>query len=202
MRVVLATKNPHKVAELRAILASLPVEIRSAAEVGAPDVVEDAPTLEGNARKKALAVARHAREWAIADDTGLEVDALGGAPGVISAHYAGPQATYADNCARLLRELEGVPPARRRARFRCVIALAPPGAADEAVRTFEGVLEGAIAFEPRGAHGFGYDPIFLVAGDPRGRTLAELPPDEKNRISHRARALERLKESLRAGGAA
>lgn len=240
MDIVLATRNPHKLEEMRAILADLPhLRLRSAAEVGAPDVVEDAPALDGNARKKALTVARSSRTWALADDTGLEVDALGGAPGVRSARYAGEKATYADNCAKLLEALRGVPAGRRTARFRCVIALAPPppdrserphdvrpmgrgcseapgvlapGAVvsgrtveiepapprEMAAELFEGVLEGAIAEAPRGAHGFGYDPLFLVAGDPRSRTLAELEPAEKNRISHRARAIEKLKARLRA----
>jgi XTP/dITP diphosphohydrolase len=203
MRIALATKNRHKLEEMRAILADLPVELVSAADVGAPDVVEDAATLRGNAAKKAEAVADHARCWALADDTGLEVDALGGAPGVFSARYAGPGATYADNVAKLLRALEDVPAERRTARFRCVIFLASPhdaarrpdGRSREGCHR-DGVLEGAIAAAPRGAHGFGYDPIFLVGGDAAGRTLAELPPEEKNRLSHRARALAKIKSAI------
>jgi XTP/dITP diphosphohydrolase len=214
MLIVLATKNPHKVEEMRAILrvegdpALAAIELRSAAELGAPEVLEDAPTLEGNARKKAIAVAQATGAWAIADDTGLEVDALGGAPGVFSARYAGPGATYATNCEKLLAALEGVPPAARGARFRCIISLASPAPVAPVIvageprypaRTidFEGILEGSIAAAPRGSGGFGYDPLFVVRRDARGRTLAELSADEKNRISHRARALVKVKEFLR-----
>jgi XTP/dITP diphosphohydrolase len=194
MRIVLATKNPQKLEELRAILADLPVELVSAAEIGAPEVEEEESTLEENARKKAVEVARYARLPAIADDTGLEVDALSGAPGVLSARYAGPGATYAHNCEKLLRALAGVPAERRAARFRCVIAFSD--AEGREVRLFAGHLEGKIGEAPRGGHGFGYDPLFIVAGDPLGRTLAELLPSEKNRISHRSRALAGLRAEI------
>lgn len=201
MRIVLATKNPHKIEEIRAILSGLPLELVPATSARAPDVVEDAPTIEGNALKKAYIVSAHADTWALADDTGLEVAALDGAPGVHSARYAGERATYAENCEKLLRALEGVPAERRQARFRChVVLMRPsesPGATPRALYGYTGALEGSIATAPRGEQGFGYDPIFLVAGDRQGRTLAELSPDEKNRVSHRARALEKLARALK-----
>src|SRR5262249_22051489 len=127
----------------------------------------------------------------LADDTGLEVDALGGAPGVRSARFAGPGASYAQNRAKLLEDLRSVPEAKRTARFRCVIAIARPG---EVVAKFDGTVEGRILDAPRGESGFGYDPLFLVPE--LGRTLAELDADEKNHVSHRARALQRAKGFL------
>jgi XTP/dITP diphosphohydrolase len=147
-------------------------------------------TLRENAVHKARAVVTFTGLTALADDTGLEVEALGGAPGVYTARYAGPGATYADNVAKLLSELDGID--ERSARFRTVVALV---GTDGTTVTAEGALDGRIAQAPRGAHGFGYDPVFEVAerGD---RTLAELPEDEKNQISHRARALHRLAELL------
>ncbi len=203
MRIVLATRNPGKVAELRALLADLPVELVSAAEVaGAPEVEEDAPTLEGNARKKALALHAHTGLPALADDTGLEVDALGGRPGVHSARYASQgepapaeagdaEAGDAANRARLLRELQLAP--RRAARFRTALAFA---VGDDEVRFFEGVCEGAITQDERGTGGFGYDAIFQPEGEVR--TFAEMPAEEKNRISHRRRALDGLADYLHA----
>ena len=182
MTIVLATRNPGKVAELRALLASLPVELVSAAEVvGAPEVGEDAPTLEGNARKKAEALHVHSDLPALADDTGLEVDALGGAPGVRSARFAGPDADDAANRARLLRDLDGA--ADRAARFRTVLAFAD----GEDVRFFEGVCEGQITDAERGDGGFGYDALFRPEGE--ARTFAEMPAEAKNAVSHRGRAL-------------
>ena len=187
MRIVVASKNPDKLREVEAVLARLgpPVEVVDDADW--PDVAETADDLEGNALLKARAAAAATGLAAIADDTGLEVEALGGAPGVYSARYAGPRATYAENVAKLLAELEGV--ADRRARFRTVVAFVTP---DGREATVEGVLEGRITTEPRGEGGFGYDPVFEVDG----RTLAELSEEEKNRISHRARALRRLAELL------
>ena len=183
VRIVLATRNPGKVAELRALLADLPVELVSAADVdGAPEVEEDAPTLEGNARKKAEALHRHTGLPALADDTGLEVDALGGAPGVHSARFAGPDADAEKNRARLLRDLEG--DSDRSARFRTVLAFAD----GDDVRFFEGVCPGSITGAERGEGGFGYDALFQPEGETR--TFAEMPADAKNAISHRGRALE------------
>lgn len=177
------TKNKDKLREIEAILASLPLELRPLPG-GLPDVVEDGGSLEANARLKALGYARAVGAPVLADDTGLFVDALGGAPGVDAAHYAGPKATYADNRTKLLRELAGVPEPRRTARFRCVIAVARP---DAVAATFEGSVEGRILEAPRGPGQFGYDPLFFVPEV--GRSLAEIEGPEKNRLSHRARAL-------------
>jgi XTP/dITP diphosphohydrolase len=186
MKVLLATRNRDKVRELTAIFqAEAPsLEALSLEDFpGAPEVAEDGRTLEENARKKALSGAAATGLWTLADDTGLEVEALGGRPGVLSARFAGPRASYRDNNAKLLAGLRGVEPSRRGAVFRCVMAVASPGG--EAVCE-EGRLEGRILEEPRGEGGFGYDPLFLV--ESAGRTLAEMAPGEKNRLSHRARA--------------
>ncbi len=190
--LVLATRNPHKGAELVALLSDLGIRIRTLAEFpDAPEVAEDGQTCEANAVKKAQAIMQHTGRTAVADDTGLEVDALGGRPGVHAARYAGPNATYEDNWRKLLRELEGVPRERRRACFITVAAIARPSAKVEVV---DGVLEGLIAEEPAGTQGFGYDPVFFVPE--AGKTLAELTADEKNRISHRARALAKVRNLL------
>ncbi len=192
--IVLATQNPDKGRELRAILADAGLRIRTLAEFPRmPDVIEDGATCEANAIKKARAAARHTGLMAVADDTGLMVEALGGRPGVYAARYAGEDATYEDNWRKLLRELAGVPRERRHARFVTVAAIARPE--NDRVETVEGVLEGMIAEEPSGTKGFGYDPVFYVPA--LGKTLAELTPDEKNRISHRAKAFVKLKELLK-----
>lgn len=186
--LVCASANPDKVAEIAAVLA--PDVVLEPRPADVPDVVEDAPTLEGNARLKAVAICAATGRAAVADDTGLEVDALGGAPGVISARYAGDDVTYADNVAKLLAELAGVPGERRSARFRTVcVALFPDGRELAA----EGVLDGGIGTSPAGANGFGYDPVFVL---PDGRTLAQLTADEKNSSSHRARAIRALAAKL------
>lgn len=187
MTILLATRNRHKAAELAAIAAGR-LEFRSLADHPAiPETDEDQPDLEGNARKKAVEPARALGMWALAEDTGLEVDALGGAPGVLSARYAGPACSFADNVVKLLKALEGVPPERRGARFRTVMALSDP---QGRVVLEEGRLDGAIALSPRGTNGFGYDPVFLA--EATGRTLAELSNEEKNKISHRRRAFEKM----------
>ena len=188
---VLATANPHKAQEMRDILTSLGFDVRARPD-NAPDVEESSDTLEGNALLKAHALAEVTGEPAIADDTGLFVDALLGRPGVYSARYAGEGASYADNVAKLLHELDGVPDVGRDARFRSVIAVAYP---DGNSFTVDGVLEGSIIQSPRGSEGFGYDPVFVPAGA-SGRTLAELTPDQKNDLSHRGRALRALAEKL------
>jgi XTP/dITP diphosphohydrolase len=188
--LVVATGNRGKLGELRALLAGLPFEVLGVAEVVTPPlVVEDADTFAGNALKKARAVASACRAVTLADDSGLEVDALGGRPGVRSARYARDGATDAENNAKLLVELEGVPVERRTARFRCALVLVDPWSRDAAGRevVVEGSLEGRIACEARGASGFGYDPLFLV-GD-GARTLAEFSEDQKNACSHRGQAL-------------
>jgi XTP/dITP diphosphohydrolase len=186
----LATANPDKARELAALLDGFDVLPRPAALA---DVEETAETLEGNARLKAAAVLAATGEAAVADDTGLEVDALGGRPGVYAARYAGPGATYADNVGKLLVELAGVPVDQRTARFRTVaVALFPDGREIVA----EGVVDGTIAEAPRGEAGFGYDPLFVPEeGD--GRTFAEMTQDEKATVSHRGRALRSLAHRLR-----
>jgi len=189
-RLVSATANPYKAAEIAAILGdTVELEPRPA---WVPDVVEDADTLEGNARLKATAVAAATSLPALADDTGLEVDALGGAPGVYSARYAGEHATYADNVARLLQALAGVAPARRTARFRAVMVVAWP---DGRELVADGVCEGMIAEAPRGDGGFGYDPVFVPA-DGDGRTFAEMSGAEKDEVSHRGRAVRAVRALL------
>ena len=191
-RLVLATHNRHKARELEALLQDAGIEILTLdafPHVG--KIEEDSPTLEGNALKKAREVFRQTGLPSLADDTGLEVDALGGAPGVFSSRYAGPQATYADNVAKLLKELQGVADAERTARFRCVLAFVAHNGVEHVV---EGVCRGSIIREPRGLHGFGYDPVFLPEGF--SQTFAEMDADTKNRISHRAAALHRIKPLL------
>lgn len=188
-RLVSATANPHKVAEIAVILYGLVELVPRPAEV--PDVVEDAGTLEGNARLKAAAVCAATGLPAVSDDTGLFVDALGGEPGVESAYYAGPQATYAQNRAKLLANLQGV--SDRRARFRTVVMVVWPDGEELVV---EGVCEGSIATEERGDRGFGFDPLFVPA-DGDGRTFSLMTDAEKNEISHRGRAFVALVHALR-----
>ena len=199
--LVLATRNRNKGAELAAILAGLPLRIRTMDEFpNVPDVDEDGDTCEANAIKKAKAVADATGLLAVADDTGLEVDALGGRPGVYAARYAGLQATYEDNWKKLLQEMAGVPRDRRTARFVTVAAVASPS---QTVQVRTGRLDGLIAEEPAGTQGFGYDPVFLVPE--LGKTLAELSSEEKNRVSHRAKAFAQVRQllqnSLRSVGA-
>lgn len=182
-RLVVASQNPDKIAEVKAVLEELALGIEIVDGLSWPEIEETEDTLEGNALLKARAVAGYTGLPALADDTGLEVTALGGRPGVHTARFAGPEATYADNVARLLAELEGVDD--RSASFRTVVALVTP-VGDEV--TVEGVLDGTIATRPRGTGGFGYDPVFLVGES----TLAEIPTAAKNQMSHRARALHAL----------
>jgi XTP/dITP diphosphohydrolase len=185
--LVVASQNPDKIREVEEVLDSLALPIEIVRGYEWPEVEETEDTLEGNALLKARVVAAYTGHAAVADDTGLEVRALGGAPGVFTARYAGPDASYADNVAKLLAELEGVED--RRARFRTAVALVDPSGGEVVV---EGLLEGSVALEARGTGGFGYDPVFLVDG----RTLAEIPPAEKNAISHRAVALRALAGAL------
>ncbi len=196
VKLLVGTNNPGKVWEYEELLVDLPgaVEITFPAREGlALEVEESKGTFEGNARIKALAYAQASGLPSLADDSGLEVDALGGAPGVHSARYAGPGATDVDRYRRLLDALAHVPAGQRTARFRCVVALGLPGGT---VHTAEGTCEGEIGFAPQGEHGFGYDPVFIVEGQ-AGRTMAELDPDLKNQISHRARALAAIQPVLR-----
>lgn len=188
--LVIATRNPDKLREITHLFKDLPADVRSLAEFShVVPVVEDRPTIRENALKKAMEVAAQVDHWVLADDTALEVEALGGAPGVRSARYSGPDATYETNMKKLLAELEGIPPNGRQARFRTVAALCTGSSS----HLLEGVLHGYIATCPRGSHGFGYDPVFEL---PDGRTLAELELEEKNRISHRAQALRRIAHLL------
>ncbi len=194
MKIVIATFNPDKVRELERLI-DLPgvtlVSLREFAGAKAPE--ENGNTLLENARIKARAAHALTGLTSIADDTGLEVDALDGRPGIYAARFAGPDATYADNVQRLLAELSGVEPARRTARFRTVCAAVLEGGGE---LDAEGVLEGVITATPRGTNGFGYDPVFEIPVF--GRTLAELEGAEKNAISHRARSAKALAEKLRA----
>ena len=192
MQIVLATRNQHKKQELVALLGGMDITIRTLDDFpDAPDVVEDGETCEANAMKKAVEIARYTGLTAVADDTGLEVDALGGRPGAFAARYAGEQASYEDNWRKLLQELRGVPAENRGARFVTVAAIAFP-----AGKTFstKGVLEGVIAEEATGSRGFGYDPVFFLPE--YHQTLAQLSPDVKNRISHRARAFAQARTLL------
>jgi XTP/dITP diphosphohydrolase len=183
MQLVLATRNANKLEEIRDVLGLNPHTVKSSFDYPQiPDVVEDKDTLEGNAIKKATTIAAATGCWALADDSGLEVDALAGAPGVYSARYAGEHCSYLDNCNKLLFEMEGK--TNRRARFRTVLALV--NLVGE-VRTLEGAMEGTILTEMRGEGGFGYDPVFMPDG--YDLSYAEFDPAEKNRISHRGRAL-------------
>ena len=211
MKIILATNNRDKIREIEAIMASIDIELVHPDSIGGiPEITEDGGTLQENALKKARGIREYSGLCALADDTGLEVEALGGAPGVYSSRYAGEKASYDDNNRKLLRELEGVPGDKRLARFRCVMALAlVNGVADllynrlnghdpadrnlaattqgriDALVT-EGALEGRITDRKRGESGFGFDPVFEV---PKlGKTLAEMGPETKNQISHRYRA--------------
>jgi XTP/dITP diphosphohydrolase len=191
MKLFLASGNANKAAEFNALAGSAgrsagKIEIVSASEVGGmPAVIEDAGSFAGNAAKKARALRGRLPEgrWALADDSGLCVEALGGAPGVESAYYAGPRADPAANLAKLVADMRDVPEGRRAAEFVCVLALCGPGGVE---RLFEGRCAGRLVREPRGRAGFGYDPLFVPAG--LEATMAEMPAELKNRVGHRGRA--------------
>lgn len=190
--LVLATANPHKAEEIQAILTEVGISILTLqAFPNFPGVEEDGLTCEENALKKAKATARFTGHWALADDTGLEVDALQGRPGVYAARYAGEHATYQDNCRKLLQELQGVPSGQRTARFLTVVAISNP---EDETEVVEGMLEGSITEKFQGTGGFGYDPVFYVSQ--LGKTLAEMTFAEKNQVSHRARAINKAKMIL------
>lgn len=184
-RLVAATHNPGKAAELRALLAPWPLRVESAAELGLPEPEETGASFAANAELKARAAARAGGAPALADDSGLEAAALGGAPGIYSARWAGPERDFAAAMAELERRLAGA--ADRRARFVCALALAWP---DGHCESFEGTVEGRLAFPPRGGRGFGYDPIFVPRG--RAETFGEMDPAEKERIGHRGAAFALL----------
>ncbi len=190
--LVLATRNPGKIRELKALLDDLDLQVKSLSDFpDAPEVIETGTTFFENAFQKAREIAMATGHLAMADDSGLEVDALDGAPGVYSARYAGPKATDEENIKKLLEELKDVPLERRTARFRCVIVVYhPSGHWFKA----EGTWEGLIALEPRGEGGFGYDPVFLIPE--LGKTAAEIPQEFKNKLSHRAKALAEMKYKL------
>ncbi|ADC72963.1 non-canonical purine NTP pyrophosphatase, rdgB/HAM1 family [Thioalkalivibrio sp. K90mix] len=193
-RVVLATGNPGKLREIRALLEPLGLAIEPQSEHAVPEADETGLTFVENAILKARNAAQHTGLPAIADDSGLEVDALRGQPGIYSARYAGPEADDAANNARLLKALAGVPEAQRAARFRAVVVFLEH-AEDPSPLIAEGVWPGRIVEQPSGANGFGYDPLFFVPEE--GCTSAELSPEAKNRLSHRGQALAKLVAQLR-----
>jgi len=189
---VVATKNPGKIREIGALLEGMGLQVLSLDHYPhIPPVEEKGRTFRDNALEKARVAASFTGEMALADDSGLEVDALGGAPGVRSARFGGEGLTDGERNLLLLERLKGVPMEERKARFRCVMALVTPQGDEYVV---EGTCQGYIALEPVGEHGFGYDPVFYLPE--YGKTMAQLPPEEKNRISHRAKALARMKEIL------
>jgi XTP/dITP diphosphohydrolase len=191
-QLLLATRNAHKTREFSEILGNEFVVRDLSAEPDAPAIEETGSTFAENAILKAVAISKRFPGLVVGDDSGLEVDALGGAPGVYSARYAGPGARDSDNIARLLSELRSVSIERPYvARFRCVLALARDG---EMVDTFEGTIEGTIVEPPRGTGGFGYDPVFQPTG--LVETFGEIAPEEKNRVSHRANAIRLLRAAL------
>ncbi len=191
MKLVFATHNRDKVIEIAAILHGLDVEIETADDYSDfPETVEDGATCEENALKKAREMCEYSGQPAIADDTGLYVSALDGAPGIYAARYAGEDATYEDNYSKLLREMSDIPDGDRDAYFATISALVLP---DGREFVAEGRLVGTIAREPVGEKGFGYDPVFTL---PDGRTLAQIDPSEKNRISHRAEAFRKMRDII------
>lgn len=188
--LVIATRNKGKTAEIRRLLTNFPVTIRNLDDFGPiPSVEEDATTFDENAYKKASFTARVLGLPALADDSGLVVEALNGGPGVLSARYAGPEASDEERCRKLLREMEGIE--NRAAAFECVISIAVPAGP---ALTYEGRCEGIIAKHAKGANGFGYDPIFFYP--PLGKTFAELTGEEKNLVSHRGKALKEIKDEF------
>lgn len=191
-KVVFASRNKGKIRELKALLYGMNVDISSLADYpGVPDIVEDGASFLENALKKARTISRYTGAMVIADDSGLEVRGLEGAPGIYSARYAGEGSTDEENNRKLLKALRNVSGEKRGAAFRCVLVLYRP---DDTYETFEGTLEGSIALELEGTEGFGYDPVFYLTEF--GKTVAQLDPEIKNRISHRAMAFAKLKKSL------
>jgi len=208
-KLLLATNNRGKLREYRELLRGVPFELVTPDELGISLGVEEAgDTFEANATLKAMAAARQTGLLSLADDSGLEVDDLGGAPGPLSARYAGASASDKDRIAFLLSRLKDIPARERSARFRCVIAIASPpllmrgvlpeegrrGNLNESIKLFSGVCSGILTDAPRGAHGFGYDPIFFIPE--LGKTMAELTLEEKNKVSHRARAAAKAADYL------
>ncbi|MEK6600175.1 MAG: XTP/dITP diphosphatase [Deltaproteobacteria bacterium] len=194
MKIVLATRNMGKVKEIKEILRGLDLDMLSLNDfTEVPSISEDGKTFKENALKKARFVSRYLNIPALADDSGIEVDVLDKRPGILSARYAGGNATDEENNKKLLLELKDIPLKKRCAHYKCVIAIVFPLGEEE---TVDGSCNGFISLEPKGLGGFGYDPLFYVPE--YGKTMAELPPDIKNRISHRGKALAKLKEKLTA----
>ena len=192
MKIVIATSNQNKLRELKELLKGFDVQLLSLVDFNdCPSVVEDGKSFAENALKKAQAVCAYTGLLTIADDSGLEVDCLGGRPGIFSARYAGDGADDRKNYEKLLQEMRGIAPKNRSARFRCVLAIAAPSGKH---RVVEGEYRGVIISDPRGKNGFGYDPVFLDTAS--GLTFAEMTPEQKNQISHRARALHELVKIL------
>ncbi len=192
MQLVLATHNKDKIREIKNLLEKLPIKIKTFEDFpNMPDIDETGTTLEENAILKAKGIAAYTGLAALADDSGLEVEALGGRPGVYSSRYAGPGCTYDDNNRKLLKELKNVPSEKRRACFKTVIAIAWDS---ERVETVEGRADGIITVSKRGVSGFGYDPVFYYP--PAGKTFAEMTLDEKNKISHRGKALIKARDLI------
>ncbi len=195
MDILVGTTNAGKLREVTTVLANLPLKFVSLASFTTrPKVVEDGTSFEENAQKKARTLSDFSGYVTLADDSGLEVSVLGGAPGIYSARYGGEEGNDDKNNELLLRELAGVPQDRREARFVCVIALCVPRVLGGKEWLFRGECEGRIAFAPKGERGFGYDPLFIYS--PMGLTFAELAPETKNQVSHRGKALRKLKEEL------
>lgn len=193
MELIVATRNQHKLREIKTLLKDIPIKIVSLNNFkGVPEVKEDGKTLQANAKKKAVQTSRFLKRLVVADDSGLEIEALGNRPGVYSARFSGKGATYASNNRKVLRLLKDAPLAKRKARFRCVIAVADRG---RLVGLAEGRSSGRIGFEPAGRAGFGYDPIFIPNG--YKKTFAQLGIRKKNRISHRSRALIQAKKIIK-----
>ncbi len=195
MDLVIATRNNGKLREIQAILKGARIRVLSLDDFpGCPEVIEDGKTFRENALKKARAVAEYTGKTALADDSGLSVDALDGAPGVYSARFSGPGADDLKNNRKLLRMMKDVPDERRGAEFVCVMALAGPPGSEIKEKTVKGVVRGRITREMRGPRGFGYDPLFYYS--PKKATFAEMGPIDKNRVSHRARALAKVKDII------
>lgn len=195
IELLVATKNQGKLAEVRAFLTSLPLKIISLSDLGAwPEVIEDGASFEANAVKKARALARYSGLLTLADDSGLEVDALKGAPGVHSARYSGADANDRRNNEKLLAQLAGVAEEKRSARFVCVLALCAPDVSGRKEWTMREQCDGRIAFSPQGNYGFGYDPLFFYP--PLGKTFGEIDRETKATVSHRGKALKKMAQLL------
>jgi len=195
MQLFIATKNKNKLKEIKSILADLQIKITTPDDIpNFPEIIEDGKTLEENAKKKALIGSQKSKMVSLAEDTGLEVEYLKGKPGIYSARFAGPSCSYSDNNRKLLSLLKDVPLEKRKAKFRCIVAISKPNS-DMSVHLVEGSIDGYIATEEHGKNGFGYDPVFVIPE--YNKTFAELDPETKNKISHRSLGLKKAKEILK-----